>query len=65
MSELRTKIKTCVENKFFAAKVNAALKNTVDTNKQLFLTEPIPVYQRTIDYLQKWYEYDTRIFTRN
>lgn len=48
MSELRTKIKTRLENKFFNTKVNAALKNTVDKNKQLFLTEAISIYQRTI-----------------
>ena len=36
MSKLRTKLKTGVGNKFFDAKMNAALKHTVDKNKQLY-----------------------------
>ncbi|KAJ4433892.1 hypothetical protein ANN_16205 [Periplaneta americana] len=41
--------------------VNQHLNNSSDSDVHLFKNEALNVYQRAIDYLQKWFDYDSSL----
>ena len=62
MCELRNKIKNRLERKFFGADINEKIKKHHDKNKQIFEKETLKVYKKALDYLDKWYDFNSSIF---
>lgn len=64
MSQFRSSLQNKLNEKFFRMKVTFALRKGYlpvrDLNK--FKTEALQVYQKAIEYLEKWYNFDNTIY---
>lgn len=58
MNNLKDKIKNRLEEDFYGSKVNRSLHFLSSVEQELFISEGNKVYQRTIDYLSKYYDFD-------
>lgn len=62
MRSLKEKLETRIKDKFFGSTVHSALKYII--KKDEFINEAIEVYKRTLNYLEKWYDYDKCIYKK-
>ncbi|KAI4460250.1 hypothetical protein MML48_6g00020814 [Holotrichia oblita] len=58
MSGLRDKLKRRKEDLFFGFKTNQALANFTSNLKLKFQEEAVQVYNRAIEYLEKWFDFE-------
>ncbi|KAI4457230.1 hat family dimerization domaincontaining protein-related [Holotrichia oblita] len=62
MSGLRDKLKRRKEDLFFGFKTNQALANFTSNLKLKFQEEAVQVYNRAIEYLEKWFDFENNVF---
>jgi hypothetical protein len=62
MFKLLIKLKNRLEVKYFSSKISEILKNTNNKIKKKFEEEALFAYERTIDYLEKWFDFKDSIF---
>jgi len=62
MRSLKQKLEMRIKDKFFGSMVNSALKYIGKENE--FINEAIQVYEKTLNYLEKWYDYDKSIYKK-
>ncbi|KAB0803108.1 hypothetical protein PPYR_00078 [Photinus pyralis] len=62
MNALRTKITSRMNEHFFGSKVKFALNKLGPQEKRKFEKEATEVYQRTLDYLSKFYDFENSPF---
>lgn len=58
MEELRSKIQNRLNDGFYGAKIKQALPYLTDFQRKKFNKEANNVYQRTIDYLKRFYDFE-------
>ncbi|KAI4466368.1 hat family dimerization domaincontaining protein-related [Holotrichia oblita] len=62
MSGLRDTLKRRKEDLFFGFKTNQALANFTSNLKLKFQEEAVQVYNRAIEYLEKWFDFENNVF---
>jgi hypothetical protein len=62
MDQLRGKLKNRIENNFFGSICNENIHSLSSENKKTFKKAALSCYKRTIEYLEKWFNYDNSIF---
>lgn len=58
MCDLKNQIVQRLKGNFFGAKASSALKYLKPQEKQKFIKEATLVYEKTIDYFNKWYNFE-------
>ena len=64
MNELRGKIQNRINLKFFGGNINDLLKKHSSNSICIFEKNCITVYQKAIDYLEEWFDYNNSIFKK-
>ena len=64
MDELKGKIKNRIALKFFGGNINNLLEKHSSNSISNFEKNCISVYQKAIDYLEKWFDYENSIFKK-
>jgi hypothetical protein len=62
MTSLKEKIESRITDKFFGYKVNSSLKYLTLKQQQKFIESAIDVYNRALDYISKYYDYEESPF---
>lgn len=64
MDELRGKIQNRINLKFFGSNINDLLEKHSSNSISNFEKNCISVYQKAIDYLEQWFDYENSIFKK-
>nr|XP_014352746.1 PREDICTED: zinc finger protein 862-like [Latimeria chalumnae] len=59
MDRLRNSLQQRIQDKFYGYKVNQCLKKLSAADQNCFRNEAAKVYERSLEYLQNWFPFDT------
>jgi len=62
MNDLRIKLKNRLNHQFYGSKVIEMLKKVTHIEKKKFEKEALNAYRRCLDYLEKWFDFDSSLF---